>query len=226
MPEQLAQLGGLHTTIVEPAGAGRADVVLLHGYAMAPAALAPFAHSLALPLRFLLPQAPHAAESGGFTWWPVDVERRGAALAQGPRDLADTYPQGRRAARLQLRQFLQAARAQSPERPLILCGFSQGGMLACDTVLIDGLRVDALALLSACRIAIAEWQTHRQRLHDLPVLLSHGTEDDNLAFSAGEALRDFLLAAGAKVTWMPFDAGHVVPLVVWRQLKRTLQALI
>jgi len=54
----------------------------------------------------------------------------------------------------------------------------------------------------------------------LPVLVSHGTHDPDLAFSAGEALRDFFRSSGARVTWQPFEGGHEIPLIVWRALRR------
>ena len=223
MREQIVDVAGLRTTIVTNESAVHADVVLLHGYSMEPAALAPFAHSLRLPVRFLLPQAQHAAEAGGYSWWHVDAERRQATLERGPRDLAETFPEGRSEARSCLRQFLHEARLHAPQRSLVLCGFSQGGMLACDSVLVDDLQVSALALLSSSRIAASEWLRHRTKLRELPVLVSHGTQDDDLAFAAGEALRDFLIGSGARVTWLPFEGGHAIPLAVWRQVKRIVE---
>jgi phospholipase/carboxylesterase len=54
------------------------------------------------------------------------------------------------------------------------------------------------------------------------VLISHGRADSDLAFAAGESLRDCLTTAGAATTWVPFDQGHEVPLVVWRRLRKFL----
>src|SRR6185295_11481995 len=122
------------------------------------------------------------------------------------------------AARAALIEFLAAARAAHPGLPLVLGGFSQGGMLACDTVLVGGTDVEALVLLSASRIAFDEWQPVAARLAALPVLVSHGDADADLAFAAGERLRDFCRVSGARVTWQPFDGGHEIPLAVWRAL--------
>jgi hypothetical protein len=47
-----------------------------------------------------------------------------------------------------------------------------------------------------------------------------------LAFTAGEALRDFMLAGGAEVSWAPFEGGHEIPLPVWRDLRKFLGALL
>jgi phospholipase/carboxylesterase len=57
------------------------------------------------------------------------------------------------------------------------------------------------------------------------VLVAHGTSDAELSLTAGELLRDFAVAGGAQVTWLPFDGGHELPLVVWRALRTQLKAL-
>jgi phospholipase/carboxylesterase len=99
-------------------------------------------------------------------------------------------------------------------------------MLALDWVLRGTRPVDALVLLSASRLAARDWQAHRARLRDLPVFVSHGTADRDLAFAAGERLRDFVLESGARVSWVPFEGGHEIPLVVWRGLRKFLSALL
>jgi phospholipase/carboxylesterase len=57
------------------------------------------------------------------------------------------------------------------------------------------------------------------------VLVAHGTRDEELAFNAGELLADFARSGGARVTWLPFDGGHEIPLVVWRALRKFVLAL-
>jgi phospholipase/carboxylesterase len=98
-------------------------------------------------------------------------------------------------------------------------------MLACDTVLCARQPVAGLALLSSSRIAFDEWLANGEALRDLPVLVAHGTYDPDLAFSAGEALRDFHRNSGARVTWQPFEGGHEIPLAVWRVLRRLITEL-
>jgi phospholipase/carboxylesterase len=201
------------------------DVVLLHGYAMQARDLSPFAQSLGVAARFYIPTAPEAAELSGHSWWAIDETARQAELAKGPRDLANFHPTGRTIARASILQFCAEVRALSEQRPLVVCGFSQGGMVACDAVLLGELAVDGLALLSSSRVAIDEWQSQQSRLQGLPVLISHGRQDTDLAFAAGEALRDFHIASGAEVTWVPFEGGHEIPLLVWRRLRAFLKTV-
>lgn len=194
-------------------------IVMLHGYAMQPEDLSPFAYSLGVPGRYLFPRGPWPVPGGGFGWWPVDEERRSASLAVGPRDLAGEHPAARAPARSALAGLLKELREGSVQR-LVVAGFSQGGMLACDTLLHEEVRVDGLALLSSSRLAIAEWHQQRDRLAGLPVMVAHGSQDTDLAFSAGQALHDWLRDSGACTRWVPFDGGHQIPLPVWREFRK------
>ena len=231
--EQIVEIAGLETVVVGDLAAARVVVVLLHGFGMEPTDFAPFAHSLAVPGAFLFPRGPLVAtvEVGverGRAWWHIDPVARAAALARGPRDFAGEHPEGLPAAREALGRFLDEVvrrGGSGPPRPLVLGGFSQGGMLACDTFLRAPRPLAGLLLLSASRIAFDEWPAllaawgHAGFAYP-EVFVSHGRADDDLAFSAGEALRDCLVAAGANVTWLPFDEGHETPLLVWRRLRK------
>jgi len=88
------------------------------------------------------------------------------------------------------------------------------------------IRADGLVMLSASRIRRKAWEREGQRLRGLPVFVSHGRRDTDLAFAAGEGLHDFVRAAGARTTWVPFDGGHEIPLIVWRNLRIFLNALL
>jgi phospholipase/carboxylesterase len=223
--QRTVDIAGLRTTAIGLPDAPL-TLVLLHGYAMRPADLSPFAHSLGTPAYFLFPAGPVPSPIGGHAWWTVDLEARESALARGPRDLTDDYPRGLDVAREQLGRFLDVVAAKFPPQRVVIGGFSQGGMLALDWVLRGIQPVDALVLLSASRLATRDWQPHRERLRNLPVFVSHGTADQDLAFAAGERLRDFVLESGARASWVPFEGGHEIPLVVWRGLRKFLSALL
>jgi phospholipase/carboxylesterase len=220
-----AVIAGLETTVVTPDGDPEFTLVLLHGYAMDRSDLAPFAHSLGLPGQFYFPRAPNRVARSGYAWWPIDINRRAVQLQNGPRDLAGEYPQGRREACAQLTDFLIAIQAQTPQRPLIIGGFSQGGMLACELVLRGNCAPKGLLLFSASRIALEEWQPLKEQMRNLPILASHGLGDTDLAYAAGENLRNWLQSAGGDVTWISFDGGHQIPLVVWRQARGFIRRL-
>jgi phospholipase/carboxylesterase len=225
MREREMRLAELRALVVEPEAPPSLTVFLLHGSGMRPEDLAPFAHSLAVHARFVVPQGPHAASGAGFGWWPIAEEARATARAGGARDLSQEHPLGLAAARRQLQAAIGDAGATWGVGTTVLGGFSQGGMLACDVALCGDQSLAALALLSASRLAVDTWTTRLFRVRELPVLVAHGRSDDDLSFAAGEALRDMLAEAGAQVTWVPHDDGHVIPLPVWRALRRFLRAL-
>jgi predicted esterase len=86
---------------------GERAVLLLHGHAGSPEAMAPVADALAsgLRARVLVPRGPLAVD-GGFAWWDDGAEGPDAALVQA------------------LREAVQGA------GEVIIAGFSQGGALA------------------------------------------------------------------------------------------------
>lgn len=218
LPERRIDAGGLSAIAVGDPEAATV-VIMLHGRSMLAEDLAPFAHALGEPAYFVFPDGPLAVTPRGRSWWPVDAEARAQALVHGAVDLHALDPPGRAAARHQL--SLLCAELASDKR-LVLVGFSQGGMLAMDHVLHGG-HVDALVLLSSSRIAFDDWQPRLERLAGLDMLMAHGRSDQELAFAAGETLRDAAIRGGANVIWLPFDGGHEMPLVVWRALRRLLR---
>jgi phospholipase/carboxylesterase len=225
MDEQHTQVAGLQTCLIRSSTPAKITVVMLHGYAMRPADLSPFAHSLAIPgALFVIPQAPISASDAGYAWWPIPEAERAARFEHGARDLAHQNPAGRETARALMVRFLDALSADGGGAPLLLAGFSQGAMLACDTVLMESVRVSGLVMMSASRIAFDEWQIQKLKLEGLRAFVSHGRADPDLAFTAGEKLERFLTSSGAAVTWVPFDGGHEIPFPVWRQFRRFVHA--
>lgn len=203
----------------------RCAIVMLHGSRMDPLRLRAFVDSIGIPAVFCLPAGPVAEGEGEgqHSWWPVEPAGRAARLAAGGGDLAHQYPAGRELARAALDTLMHELHRRHPALPIVVVGFSQGGMLAVDDLLLGAPPpIAGLALLSTTRIAFDEWQPRLGRVAGLPVLVAHGRSDADIALEAGERLRDALAQAGARVTWLPFNGGHEIPLPVWRGLKKYL----
>lgn len=205
-------------------------LIFLHGLTMDPGVLRPMVDALGLSLPVVVPAGPVRHDDGTHSWWAVDPAHRAARLAAGPSDLFDRHPKGRPEARAVLARTLREARLAHPGARFVLVGYSQGGMLLMDHLLTPGeagvaADLAGVALLSSTCIALDEWLPQANRLRGLPALVTHGRQDGDLAFSAGERLRDLLQGAGARVTWQPFDGGHEMPLVVWRALRRFVTGL-
>jgi phospholipase/carboxylesterase len=198
-------------------------VVLLHGWAMRPQALSPFARSIGAGGTWVFPEGPVELPDGTRGWWWVDEAARSRARARGPRDLAADRPAGLDAARERFEATLARLCAEHPGRPLVVGGFSQGAMLACDHAL-RGLRpIDGLAVLSGSRLTYDDWLPAMPRLRSRPVLVAHGRDDPDLAPEAAGRLADDLEAAGARVDRVMFDGGHAIPLAAWRGVRRLVR---
>lgn len=224
---RVAELSVLQTPIER----GQPVVVFLHGFATLPEDFAPFAAIAAKAgAAFVFPRSPRRVAAGVLdrpiptaTWWPVNPAARAAAMALGPRDLNEHYPHGVAAARKQLATLVHALRARYRPEFLAVGGFSQGAMLALEWQLHTRTRADALVLMSTGRIRGTIWSRRLERLASTPIFQCHGRQDPDLSFTAAEQLRHACSAAGALVTWLPFEAGHETPMVAWRGLGRFLE---
>jgi phospholipase/carboxylesterase len=213
----------------EEHGPGAPIAVILHGFYGSAEELVPFARSLSAPARFVFPDGPLDLTTlglAGRAWWPIDTAARDAALAsRRPRDLSSWVPSELPAARAQLEALLDELVARLGPAPLVLGGFSQGAMLACDVALRSRRELAGLVLFSGARVAGEAWAPLLSGRRGTPIIMSHGREDWDLSFAAAEAFRDDLRAAGCEVRWVPFEGGHEVPLVAWRELRTLLRGL-
>ncbi len=200
-------------------------VVLLHGWAMHPQALSPFAASIGAGGTWLFPAGPIVLADGTRGWWQVDEAARERSRACGPRDLAANRPAGLDAARERLAGLLVGLCERHPGRSLVLGGFSQGGMLACDHALRGTPAVAGLVVLSGSRLAYDEWLPAMPRLRGTPVLVAHGRDDPDLSLAGAARLADDLSAAGARVDRVLFDGGHSIPLAAWRGVRRLVRGV-
>jgi phospholipase/carboxylesterase len=135
------------------------------------------------------------------------------AMAEGGRALSTRVPEGMPSARASLIALLaQLERELSvTSEQVMLGGFSQGSMLACDVVLRTTQPFAGLALLSSTLVCAEEWQPLMAARRGLPVFQSHGMHDMVLPYERALAQRELLQAAGLDLTWLPFKGGHELP---------------
>lgn len=207
-------------------------VVLLHGFGAPGDDLVDLAYALQVPktVRFVFPEAPLSLASIGYgagrAWWMIDLEAL-ERRARGERvDRSEERPAGLESAREQLASFLNELEQQSGalRRDMILGGFSQGSMLACEYVLHADTRPAGLVLLSSTLLSRHEWVPRIAQCEGLPVLQSHGHSDNLLPYADAETLRDLFEAAGADLTFVDFPGGHAIPQKVLDALSRFINA--
>ncbi|HKU37442.1 MAG TPA: hypothetical protein VJR89_04825 [Polyangiales bacterium] len=210
-------------------------VVLLHGYGAPGEDLVPLWRVLDVPreVRFAFPAAPleppDFAAYGGRAWWNIDVAALQQAAAQGKaRDLSREVPAGLPEARARVIEVLDGLQRelQVPGESLVLGGFSQGAMLACDLALRTDRPLAGLVLLSGTLLSRDAWQPLMAARSALPILQSHGVQDPLLPFELAMQLRDLWRDAGASVEWVEFRGGHELPHNVLEALAKFLRRVV
>ncbi|MSP60975.1 MAG: esterase [Myxococcales bacterium] len=216
-----ATFGGLKVHLTggaDRSGGGDGPVVvLLHGFGAPGTDLVPLARVLDVPrgTRFVFPEAPLSLGwqfAGGRAWWLIDIDAMQQAMMEGrQRELASTVPEGLPEARQNLLALLDDVERTMAPPKLILGGFSQGAMLACDVALHSDRPLAGLVLMSGTLLAEEEWKKLAPRRLGLRVVQSHGSEDPLLPVDGAERLRGLLEGAGLAVEWVRFRGGHEIP---------------
>lgn len=184
-----------------PSGAGDDAelplVIVMHGRGADANDLADIAPYLDRGYRFLFPNAPKPFDvypglSFGFTWfdgWPAE-----------PRSFKES--------RELVLELLGKALAQYPTPPgkVILCGFSQGGMMALDT----GFRAETPVAGIVCMSGALNEEDLPPFKRDIPVLMIHGTEDDKIPVNDARRARAVLEEHGIETAYYELPMGHHV----------------
>lgn len=207
-------------------------LVLMHGFGAPGTDLVDLWRLLDVPrgVRFAFPEAPHAMPGmpGARAWWTLDLARAERALAEGPKSYAHEIPPGMEEATDQVVEMLEAMQAslRVPNEQLIVGGFSQGSMAACNAVFTRAVAPGGLVILSGTPVNFQAWKAGMRSRRGLPVFQSHGTDDPLLSFRAAEQLRDGMHEAGLRNEWMPFRGGHEIPMRVLEALGRFVTSCV
>ncbi len=220
---RLETLGGLRARIVggtdREGGGDGPVVVLMHGFGAPGEDLVSLWRVIpaARDVRWVFPEAPlelGPAYGAGRAWWHIDIAKLEAAITRGEtRAMADEEPEGLADARAKVIALLDDVErllGVGGER-IVLGGFSQGAMLACDVTLRTERPLAGLAMMSGTLLAASEWTPRMAARRGMHALMSHGTLDPLLPFAASEQLRDLLVGAGWHVDFVPFRDGHTIP---------------
>jgi phospholipase/carboxylesterase len=204
-------------------GGGNGPLLLLmHGFGAPGNDLVPLHRALQVPseVRFAFPHAPLdlapgvAPDLAPRAWWMIDIARLQSDIRGGRGEiLVKETPEGLEAARnavLGMLEALERDHAAPPSR-IVIGGFSQGSMLACDVLLRHERAFAGAVLLSGAVICEDEWTRLAEKRRGVRVLQSHGKSDPVLPYVGGERLRNLLSAGGLEVEWISFGGGHGVP---------------
>lgn len=205
-------------------------VVLLHGFGAPGHDLVDLGGALPVgrEVRYVFPQAPllHGAGYGeGRAWWMLDMEALERRARGEKIDRSGETPDGLAEVRAQMLELLSVVESKLgvTRSQIVLGGFSQGSMVACDVALHSEPDVAGLALLSSTLIAKALWEGRMASHRQLPILQSHGEQDPLLPYEDALRLRDLWQAAGAKVQFVGFRGAHEIPMPALHALTQFIQ---
>jgi phospholipase/carboxylesterase len=208
-------------------------VILMHGFGAPGFDLVDLGDMLEVPegVRFVFPEAPLALGpgfGGGRAWWMLDMALFEARARGEQPDRSDEIPPTLAEVSAQVAALVDEVeqRLGAKRERLVLGGFSQGSMLACDVALHMQVKPAALLLMSSTLIARQRWQAQAASCRGLPVLQSHGSDDPILSLANAERLADLLRAGGAELSWLPFRGGHQIPPEVLGAASRLIQRVL
>lgn len=194
----------LISRVLEPEGhpSPPLTAIVVHGFGSNEEDLLSLGRELRLPCRLVAPRGPIELRHGfgiGYAWFEFASlgEPETASFLHGVDLLVDLVDDVR-------------TRYGVPPEQLILMGFSQGAVMSIATALTVRDQVGGVVALSGYFPRPSGWAPPHDRLHGLPVLVTHGTMDDVLPVEWGRAAADALRGMGAEVRYEEFPMAHQV----------------
>lgn len=196
----------LETIEVNPGEAARASLIWLHGLGASGDDFVPIAEEMqglaALPLRFVFPHAPERPVTINLgyvmpAWYDItsfekdaDIDLEGISLSVE-----------------QVKALIRSEKERGfSSKQILLAGFSQGAVIALNTLLSseeDFAGVIALSgYLPPRKLCLLQ--------HATPIFIGHGLSDEMVPCIYGQAAAETLKKAGFPVTWKTYHMTHSV----------------
>ena len=224
-PVKRETIEGLSTIVVGPmveSEPAKAAVVLCHGFGAPGEDLVPCSAELIVRsdgkldnVVFIFPAAPidmtEHGIPGGRAWWPINMAQlMDMVEAQDFSQLAAAIPDELPQESDRIGRLVDHVESEySLDRSQVLVGgFSQGAMLACDVGLRTGGELGGLILWSGTFLAEPRWKEFAASANPMNIVQSHGMQDPVLPFVAAKVLKEFLVDHSHRVEFIEFDGFH------------------
>lgn len=199
----------LDTQEIETGPHPTASLIILHGLGADGSDFVPVCGELTLdevgPVRFVLPSAPVRPVSlnNGHpmrAWYDI-------LPVSGPKREDEA---SLRQAHEQVEWLIEREVARGiPSQRIVLMGFSQGCAMALMTGLRTRHKLAGLVALSGYLPLLETTAAERHAANqETPIFMGHGSFDDVVAASRGEAARDHLRGLGYAVDWRSYPMDH------------------
>ena len=206
-----AQVQGHSCLILDPPiiPPGAPVVIILHGLGTNADDMAPLAEKLKLPpCRFVLPDAPMhlpGYPDGAYAWYDFQAHDRSHILKSREYlfKVMDRFSND---------PNLRPAPGKTKEaNPVILMGFSQGGVMSLEAGLNYKGKIAGIVSMSGYMPDPWATLTKAEAPFGLPILLVHGTEDKVVPVEGSRHVAESLKQAGyTSVTLKEFPMGHTI----------------
>jgi phospholipase/carboxylesterase len=174
-------------------------VLVLHGYGGDAQNLIPVWKYLDMPpCRVVFCEAIYSLPEGGFAWYHK-------LFSDNRRDILES--------RVHLYKVIQHYLADMPghdPHPVVLIGFSQGGVMSVETGVNYAGKIAAIVSMSGYMPEPGKTLEKPKAPLDTPILLIHGNEDAIVPITLGHQMNDALKAAGFKPLLKEFSMGHEI----------------
>lgn len=221
------QVGGIDI-LEKPGNPDQGTIILLHGFGADAYDLASLADAYEGP-TWIFPQGPleitFSAGLTGRAWFPVNIELLSRTVQEKRfDDVFKAFPPELNGARDCVEALL--ANLDVPRSQVVLGGFSQGAILAVETLLHSPLKCGGLVIFSGALINESAWRRSAPLHGATPFFQSHGTHDPLLPLPNAQALTNLLQESGLRGQLHTFAGGHDIPPSIIRQLSTFLQHLM
>jgi phospholipase/carboxylesterase len=173
-----------------------------------------FTRELPSDYWIIAPRAPHAAESGGFSWRPPQPGTYSRPSLEMLKPAADS-----------LISFVDAFSSTVPidASQFDVVGFSQGAAMSNVLALLHPHRIHKAGILAGFVPSGLEEIIARRPLLGKPFFVAHGTQDEMVPIDRARASIELLEQAGAQVTYCEDEVGHRVSANCMRALREFLK---
>lgn len=231
MRQERKKLGGLDCLLVGDLDPNKPTVIIAHGYGASENDFAPIVPYLqqAPIYNWIFPRAPVSVDLGwgqqGYAWYPLrfeDFQRK--MQSREPLHLNQEEEAVFSESRQKIYALLDDLELQTQNT--LLCGFSQGSVVAVDSVLRANKAFLGLGIFSGTFLSGAGWEDLAKDKQETPFFQSHGDSDPVLPFDFAEKLYQCLSSAGMHGEWIPFSGGHEFPPLVIKKFDLFLKGLV
>lgn len=169
---------------------------------------------------WIFPQGPlkiqFSKDFVGHAWFDVDMALLRSVEDMNNDELGEAFSKELEISRKPVELLIKEL--SIPRSKLVLGGFSQGAVLAIDTMLHCSEQIKALLIFSGTLVYENYWRQLLPVHKKTPFFQSHGRADPILPVQRAEKLEKLLLSEGLDGKLHLFNGGHTIPIELYGKI--------